>query len=111
MIRASETSLRSSYQRIRHLAGRLIGAQEATRAEIARDLHDDVCQRLAHVSIGVSRLRRAPGDIEGPDTQQAFAQLNRDIESALDGVRRLSHDLHPAHAAAARPGARAAHAL
>ena len=96
VIRASETSLRSSYQRIRHLAGRLIGAQEATRAEIARDLHDDVCQRLAHVSIGVSRLRHAPGNIQSPDPQQAFAQLDRDIGSALDGVRRLSHDLHPA---------------
>ena len=96
LIRASETSLRSSYQRIRHLAGRMIGAQEATRAEIARDLHDDVCQRLAHVSIGVSRMRRAPGDIQGPDTQQAFAQLNRDLGLALDGIRRLSHDLHPA---------------
>ena len=96
MIRASEASLRSSYQRIRHLAGRLIGGQEATRAEIARDLHDDVCQRLAHVSIGVSRLRRAPGNIQVPDTQQALAQLSTDIGSALDGVRRLSHDLHPA---------------
>jgi signal transduction histidine kinase/ABC-type uncharacterized transport system substrate-binding protein len=96
VIRASETSLRSSYQRIRHLAGRMIGAQEATRAEIARDLHDDVCQRLAHVSIGVSRLQHSPGDIQGPAPQQAFAQLGRDIGSALDGVRRLSHDLHPA---------------
>ena len=96
VIRASEASLRSSYQRIRHLAGGLLGAQEATRAEIARDLHDDVCQRLAHVSIGVSRLRHSPGDIQGPDAQQALVQLNSDIGSALEGVRRLSHDLHPA---------------
>jgi signal transduction histidine kinase len=95
-VRRAEISLRSSYQRIRHLAGRLIGAQEATRAEIARDLHDDVCQRLAHVSIGVSRLRRVPGNIQGEDPQQAFGQLVGDIGSALDGVRRLSHDLHPA---------------
>ena len=48
------------------------------------------------MSIGVSRLRRVPGDIQGADPQQAFAQLVGDIGSALDGVRRLSHDLHPA---------------
>jgi signal transduction histidine kinase len=96
VILAGETSLRSSYERTRHLAGRLIGAQEATRAEIARDLHDDVCQQLANVSIGVSRLRRVPGDIQGKAPQQAFAQLVSDIGSALDGVRKLSHDLHPA---------------
>ncbi len=95
VIRASEASLRSSYERIRHLAGRLINAQEAARAQIARDLHDDICQRLANVSLSVSRLRRATRDIEGPTTKQAFETVDRDIRSALDGIRRLSHELHP----------------
>lgn len=95
-IRASEASLRSSYERIRQLAGRLINAQETARAEIARDLHDDVCQRLAHVSLGVSRLRHATGTVQGPETQQALAELDRDTHTAFDGIRRLSHELHPA---------------
>jgi signal transduction histidine kinase len=96
VIRASEASLRSSYERIRHLAGQLINAQEAARAEIARDLHDDVCQRLANIGLSVSRLRRATKDTGSPTTTQAFEALDRDAKSALDGIRRLSHDLHPA---------------
>ena len=71
-IRASEASLRTSLERIRHMAGRLINAQEAARADIARDLHDDVCQKLAYVAIGVNTLRTGTGNIADPETQQIF---------------------------------------
>jgi signal transduction histidine kinase len=95
-IRASEASLRASYERIRQLAGRLINAQEAARASIARDLHDDVCQRLAHVSLGVSSLKHATGNVQDATTQQLLDELDRDASNTFDGIRRLSHDLHPA---------------
>ena len=91
-----ERSLRTSYERIRQLAARLINAQETARASLARDLHDDVCQRLATVSIGVAALRKSAGDIRTPATQHAFDELARNASNTLDGIRRLSHDLHPA---------------
>jgi two-component system sensor histidine kinase UhpB len=95
-IRAREASLRTSYERIRQMAGRLINAQETARADIARDLHDDVSQKLAYASIGVTTLRGATGNIQDPQTQQAFEELDRDMRSTFEGIRRLSHDLHPA---------------
>ena len=94
-IRASEASLRTSYDRIRQMAGRLINAQEAARADIARDLHDDVAQKLAYVSMGVNSLKEE-GHIQDPNTQQAVAALEREARTAFDGIRRLSHELHPA---------------
>ena len=95
-IRASEASLRNSYDRIRQMAGRLINAEETARADIARDLHDDVSQKLAYVSMGVNSLKTAAGNIQDPATQQAFAELENETRSTFEGIRRLSHELHPA---------------
>ena len=95
-IRAREASLRTSYDRIRQMAGRLINAQEAARAEIARDLHDDVCQKLTSVSIGVGSLKNATGNLEDPKMQEGISELDRETRDAFESIRRLSHDLHPA---------------
>ena len=95
-VRAREATIRASYKRIRQLAGRLIKAQEATRADIARDLHDGVCQELAGVSIAVGQ----PQEVVRLDSGRAHAAgaCRRSTRDAGDvqGIRRLSHDLHPA---------------
>ena len=57
-LRENETALRASYDRIQDLAGRLITAQEAERSRIAGDLHDDVNQQLAGLSIALSNVKR-----------------------------------------------------
>jgi signal transduction histidine kinase len=95
-VRTREATLRTSYERIRQLAGRLINAQEAARAQIARDLHDDVCQQLVGVSMDVSRLERASGRIQDLHAQHALSNLRQRALAIVNSVRQLSHDLHPA---------------
>ena len=59
-LRANEAALRQSHAEIEDLAGRLITAQEEERARIARDLHDDISQQLAAISIAISGCKRLP---------------------------------------------------
>ena len=95
-LRAREASLQESHRRIRRLAGGLIKAQEAVRAEIARDLHDGICQELVGVSMTISTLKRSSGSPDSERTRQTLASLERSAQNTVDSVRRLSHELHPA---------------
>jgi signal transduction histidine kinase len=87
--RRSEAALRTSYERIHDLGGRLLGAQEAERARIARELHDDVGQQIALLAIDLEMLgRTSPDGLAG----DALARANDLAKSVHD----LSHRLHPA---------------
>lgn len=89
--RATQHALLVSSIEVRELAGRLIVAQEQERARIARDLHDDINQRLAVASIRLSALRRKVDE----NNRQDVSQLQSELIALSDDVRHLSHDLHP----------------
>jgi signal transduction histidine kinase len=95
-LRRSEQQYRSMAEQNQDLAGRLITAQDAERTRIARDLHDDVSQQVAGVSIAVSGLKqRLVEDHSGGDLQQELANLQQQTLALARNVRHLSHDLHP----------------
>lgn len=89
--RATQRALSASSSEVRELAGRLIVAQEQERARIARDLHDDINQRLAVASIRLSALRRKVDESNRNDV----SQLQSELIALSEDVRHLSHDLHP----------------
>ena len=96
-ILASQAALEASHQEVQYLAGRLIGAQEVERARIARDLHDDVSQQLAGVSIAFSGLKQRLGEYHLPEElEQELVELQQQTRRLARNVRQLSHDLHPA---------------
>ena len=87
-----DAALRSSYARVRDLGARLLRAQEDERSRIARELHDDVSQRLAVLKIDLAVLARFVVGEGQPFASRALAKadaIGRDI-------RDLSHRLHPA---------------
>jgi signal transduction histidine kinase len=93
-LRASQDSLRRSNAQIQGLAGRLITTQEAERTRIARELHDDVSQQLAALSIALSGLkRRLPS--EAAEAHQEAARLLQQTITLSEVIRHLSHELHP----------------
>jgi signal transduction histidine kinase len=91
-VRGSQAELRSSYDRIRDLGSRLLTAQDSERASIARELHDDISQQVALLSIDVELLASTMGD-----DKEHLAQETLDrARSIAKSVHDLSHRLHPA---------------
>jgi signal transduction histidine kinase len=93
-LRLSEEKARASYNEVREVAGRLISAREGERTRIARDLHDDIGQRVASLSIALSRIKRQIPDASNP-ARQSLSDLERQSTQLSSDLRHLSHELHP----------------
>jgi signal transduction histidine kinase len=95
--RRAEAELRRSYEMIRNLGGRLLSAQETERAHIARELHDDIGQRMValHVELQTVMSRLAGGAL--PENELLIAEARERAVSVTKSLRELSHRLHPAY--------------
>ena len=74
------------------LGSRLLNAQERERARIARELHDDVSQQLALLSIDLELLAQD----SAPGTHQLADDALRTTQVIARSIHELSHRLHPA---------------
>jgi signal transduction histidine kinase len=89
----SQLTLNENFSRIRMLAEKLLTAQEDERKKIALELHDDSCQRLALVCIGLTALAcKLP--TSKMEEHNAISNLRHEIEETADGLHQLSHQLH-----------------
>jgi|SRR5688572_2734863 PAS domain S-box-containing protein len=92
----SERENKDLLDQLQHLAGSLITAQDAERARIARDLHDDLSQQLAALSIALSGLKRRVAVVpQDAELQVEMASIQQRAVALAESVRDLSHDLHP----------------
>jgi PAS domain S-box-containing protein len=71
---------------------RMIEAQEQERTRIARELHDDVGQRLALFSINLAQLHQGPSN--AAEIRSRAAELTNQISDIATDVQALSHRLH-----------------
>lgn len=84
------TDLRNAERRLQALNRRLIHAQEEERSRLARELHDDVTQRLGALAIEMGSLAR-----EGGPQAPALNQVKESAIQLADDVQGLSRRLHP----------------
>ena len=78
---------------LRDLGSRLIAAQEKERTRVARELHDDLNQRMALVSIELEQLG---SEAKKPRLlRHHVRKLRETVEEIAADIHRLSYRLHP----------------
>lgn len=91
--RTTVEALQKSNLQIRHLADQLIAAQEEERAQIARELHDEIGQALTTVKISLDTMRLTSKSASpSPLLDDGIAR----VDHALDQVRNLALLMRPA---------------
>jgi len=74
---------------------RLIEVRENERARIARDLHDDIGQRIALLSYMLEHVKLMTADSD-PGVRDRLNELRKQILETSSAVQALSHELHSA---------------
>jgi PAS domain S-box-containing protein len=89
------TERRRAEEALSSVNGRLIEAQESERARIARDLHDNIGQRLALLSVVLENVKRVLPDSSDGALARSLEALQQQTGEIVTEVQALSHELHP----------------
>lgn len=83
-----------SREELRALTDSLMTSQEAERRRLARELHDDVSQRLALLDMECEAALRT-FEAEPAQARERLEQVRAQVADISTDVRTLSHRLHP----------------
>ena len=87
-----ETDRRTAEEVLRNISRKLIEAQEKERKRIARELHDDINQRLAMLAIELQQLDSSP--VFPARRHERVERLLKRITEISSDLQALSHELH-----------------
>jgi PAS domain S-box-containing protein len=90
---ADITDRKLAEEAISSMSRRLIEAQEAERSRIARDLHDDIGQRLAMLAVSLDQVKRILPDSDN-NVRDRVDDLRQQVLDISTGIHALSHELH-----------------
>ena len=93
IVRDITDRLRTERQ-LQSLTTELMTAQEEERRRIARELHDDVNQRLALLAIDMTNMLSGPSTLP-PQAKETVQSLNQRLVRISDDVRRMAYQFHP----------------
>lgn len=83
----------SNRKELQSLTGRLLHAHESEARRIARELHDDLNQSLALVSVELDLLRGSP--LNSADLHIRLGDIATRVRNVSSTVSHLSHKIHP----------------
>ena len=86
------TELKRASDLNRDLARRLISSQEVERQRIARELHDDISQRLAALNIQIDQIA---AQLAAEEARRPLRLLSKQAGEIASDVHRMSYELHP----------------
>ena len=87
------TDSRVAQEALAGVSRKLIEVQERERTRIARDLHDDIAQRLALLAIGIDEFQESLPDYPSDVCARLDELRNQTAQLATD-VQAISHGLH-----------------
>jgi signal transduction histidine kinase len=85
--------LRATIKELRDSRRRLVGAQDAERRKIERNLHDGAQQQLVALKVQLGLLGRVAADRD--QVEQMTHQLQDGLQGALDDLRDLARGIYP----------------
>jgi PAS domain S-box-containing protein len=92
----AKDELLQNQRELQALTHKLLEAQETERRRIARELHDDLNQSLALLSVEMDLLGQKP-----PESAAQFSarmcELSAQVKQLSSSVHGMSHRLHPSH--------------
>lgn len=95
-LKLSESALREREAELRDLSAKLLWVQEDERRRIARDLHDDVTQRLAALSLELYAMGQDAVHMGcDPSLASRVRELGASTERLTTDVQEMAHRLHP----------------
>lgn len=94
-LKEKELELTRSRQQLRELSAHLDRAREGEHRHIAREIHDELGQKLTTLRFAVAMLGSGL-DTPPPALPQITASLLRQIDDTIEAVRGIASDLRPA---------------
>ena len=88
-------ALASSHTVQRQLSSRLIRVQEDERRDLAMDLHDEMGQTLAAISVTAAYLERNAAHLDAQRVAECALELRRDVRASGEQLRAMLKRLQP----------------
>jgi PAS domain S-box-containing protein len=92
---ADITERKRAEDALREVSRKLVKVQEDERTRIARDLHDDINQRLAVLAIDAEQLKQ--NSCDSGTVANGLTELQQQISKISLAVQSISHQLHSPH--------------